>query len=99
MNAQIKNIQDKINALKENKKKLKKSMNPFNENFNINREDTLMKINFIDNEILKFKQELQKVNKDCDVQIFTTDDIYSINSDQFIEMKYGNKCCPPCTIL
>lgn len=95
----IKNINDKISKLEENKKILMHSMNPFNENFNINRETILTKINFIDKEILKFKQELEKINHYYDEPIFTTDDINSINSDQFIEMQYGNKCCSPCTIL
>ncbi|WP_342265946.1 hypothetical protein [Spiroplasma endosymbiont of Villa modesta] len=93
MNEQIKDIQNKINELEENKKLLKHSMNPFNENFNINRETTLMKINSIDEEILKFQQDLEKILTTSDF------DINSINSEQFIEIQYGKKCCPSCTIL
>ncbi|WP_338979726.1 hypothetical protein [Spiroplasma endosymbiont of Lasioglossum malachurum] len=93
MNEQIKDIQNKINELEKNKKLLKHSMNPFNENFNINRETTLMKINSIDEEILKFQQDLEKILTTSDF------DINSINSEQFIEIQYGKKSCPSCTIL
>lgn len=97
---QIRNIKYKINKLEENKKILMHSISPFNENFNfnINRETTLKKINFIDKEILKFKQELEKINYYYDEPVLTTDDIYIINSDDILEIIYG-KNCPPCTIL
>ncbi|WP_375317503.1 hypothetical protein [Spiroplasma endosymbiont of Virgichneumon dumeticola] len=109
MNLQIKDIEDKINKLEENKKELKKSMNPFNRNFNINRNYILIKINFLDKEIFNLKQNMEKLKVfdypkhlnpfENEITPLFADDIISINSEQFIEMQYGNKCCPPCTIL
>ncbi|WP_425382807.1 hypothetical protein [Spiroplasma endosymbiont of Melieria omissa] len=31
--------------------------------------------------------------------LITNDDINSINSEELINMQYGKKCCPPCTIF
>ncbi|WP_342260746.1 hypothetical protein [Spiroplasma endosymbiont of Notiophilus biguttatus] len=123
-----KNAQKKeLKKLKEEKKELEKSLNPFNKNFSLNSKEKILKeIALINEKIVNLKQKLlvdyeehldeiedenlefnfnlqQLSNEDQYLNdstfLITNDDINSINSEELINMQYGNKCCPPCTIF
>ncbi len=58
----------------------------------------------IENGNLEFNFNLQQLNNEDQYLkdstfLITNDDINSINSEELINMQYGKKCCPPCTIF
>ncbi|WP_174481124.1 hypothetical protein [Spiroplasma endosymbiont of Danaus chrysippus] len=58
----------------------------------------------IENGNLEFNFNLQQLNNEDEYLkdstfLITNDDINSINSEELINMQYGKKCCPPCTIF
>ncbi|WP_342258176.1 hypothetical protein [Spiroplasma endosymbiont of Nomada ruficornis] len=58
----------------------------------------------IENGNLEFNFNIQQLNNEDQYLkdstfLITNDDINSINSEELINMQYGKKCCPPCTIF
>lgn len=58
----------------------------------------------IENGNLEFNFNIQQLNNEDQYLkdstfLITNDDINSINSEELINMQYGKKCCPSCTIF
>ncbi|MBP1525809.1 MAG: hypothetical protein H9Q65_04480 [Spiroplasma ixodetis] len=58
----------------------------------------------IENGNLEFNFNIQQLNNEDQYLkdstfLITNYDINSINSEELINMQYGKKCCPPCTIF
>ncbi|WP_286641017.1 hypothetical protein [Spiroplasma ixodetis] len=108
-----KELQKSLNPFKKNfsvnnKEKVLKEIALINEKI-VNLKQKLLvdyeeHLDEIENGNLEFNFNLQQLNNEDQYLkdstfLITNDDINSINSEELINMQYGKKCCPPCTIF